>query len=393
MVGSLLVAFFLSVLLISIFRPVAFRYGMVDAPCLRKRHEGAVPLVGGLAVYLTVLICSLIFPFWSAGSGHWLIAMGGLLLLMGMADDRWDLSATRRFGVEICCGLFAALYCGVVLEDLGQLIPGLGGSLYMFAVPVTVIGMVGAINAMNMTDGVDGLAGGLSALTLAALALLAIRKDMEMALQLASMVAAIVGFLVFNSRFFGRKRAAIFMGDGGSIFIGFAIVWYLIQLSQGPNAVITPVSALWLFAVPLLDTLTIMIRRISKGNSPFAADREHLHHILLLAGFGVNRAVLIILALQSLCILIGVSSIYFKVPSWVMFWLFAGLFASYYAMMNHAWMLMKRVKSFREWAGFECRRSESRGPSGRRKHADRRLNRADFDGENRRIGKLRRAEK
>jgi UDP-N-acetylmuramyl pentapeptide phosphotransferase/UDP-N-acetylglucosamine-1-phosphate transferase len=112
------------------------------------------------------------------------------------------------------------------------------------------------------------LAGGLSALTLAALALLAIREDMEVALQLASMVAAIVGFLVFNSRFFGRKRAAIFMGDGGSIFIGFAIVWYLIQLSQGPNAVITPVSALWLFAVPLLDTLTIMIRRISKGNSP-----------------------------------------------------------------------------------------------------------------------------
>ena len=392
MVRSLPVAFFLSVSLICIFKPVAHRYGIVDAPCLRKRHEGAVPLVGGLAVYLAVLICSLIFPFWSARSGHWLIAIGGLLLLMGMADDRWDLSAARRFGVEICCGLFAALYCGVVLEDLGQLLPGLGGSLYMFAVPVTVIGMVGAINAMNMTDGVDGLAGGLSALTLAALALLAIGKDMEIALQLASMVAAIVGFLVFNSRFFGRKRAAIFMGDGGSIFIGFAIVWYLIQLSQGPQALITPVSALWLFAVPLLDTLTIMIRRIAKGNSPFAADREHLHHILLLAGFGVNRAVLIILALQSLCILIGMGSIYFKVPSWVMFWLFAGLFASYYAMMNHAWMFMKRVKSFREWAGFECRRSESRGQSGRRKQADRRQNSADFGGENRRIGKLRRAE-
>jgi UDP-GlcNAc:undecaprenyl-phosphate GlcNAc-1-phosphate transferase len=366
MVESLLVAFLLSVFLISIFRPLAPRFGLVDAPSLRKRHDGAIPLVGGLGVYATVLVFSLIYPFWNAQHGTLLIVLGAVLLLVGIADDRWDLSASRRLVIEICCSLIAIYYGGVRLDDLGQLLPGFGGSLVLLAVPLTVVGMVGAVNAMNMTDGVDGLAGGLAVLTLGTLSVLAWPKDPNIALQLASLVAAIVGFLVFNSRFFGRSRAVIFMGDGGSIFIGFAIVWYLIVLSQGPQAVIRPVSALWFFAIPLIDTVTIMIRRIRRGTSPFAADREHLHHILMLAGFGVNRTVLIILATQLLCIFFGVAVIRFSVPDWVVFGLFVVLFGFYYSAMNHAWIFMKRIKSFREWAGFEDRRCESRNPSGRR---------------------------
>lgn len=391
MTESLIVAFSLSVLLIGVFRPLADRLGMVDAPCLRKRHEGTIPVIGGLAIYSALLLFSFFYPFWSAYNGKWLITLGLPLLLIGMADDRWDLSASHRLVVEVCCSLFAVLYCGVRIDDIGQLWPGLGGSLVLLALPLTIVGMVGAINAMNMTDGVDGLAGGLAALTLTALAVMAYPRHSEIALQLLSMVAALVGFLVFNSRFFGRSRAAIFMGDGGSIFIGFAIVWYLVTLSQGRDAVITPVSALWLFAVPLVDTVTIMIRRVARGNSPFSADREHLHHILMLAGFGVNRTVLIILGLQSLCILIGIGSIYYRVPDWIVFWLFMAHFAAYFAMMHRAWRLMKRIKSFREWAGFADRRAESRGVSGSHRHSDRRQGSVTFHYENRRTEKIRRA--
>lgn len=390
MTESLLFSFLLSVLLISILRPVADRFGMVDAPCIRKRHEGSIPVIGGLAVYATLLLFSIFYPFWDARNGLWLIALGLPLLVMGMADDRWDLSARNRLVLELACSLFAVLYCGIRLDNIGTLIPGVGGTLVLLAVPLTVVGMVGGINAMNMTDGVDGLAGGLAALTLTALAVMAYPTHGDIALQLASMVAAIVGFLVFNSRFFGRKRAAVFMGDGGSIFIGFAIVWYLVMLSQGADRVITPVSALWLFAIPLLDTVTIMIRRIARGTSPFAADREHLHHILMLAGFGVNRAVLIILGLQALCILIGIGGMHYQVPDWVMFWIFVWLFGAYYGVMHHAWKWMKRIKSFREWAGFEDRRGETRGASGRRPHEDRRQTTAEFRGVNRRMGTTRR---
>jgi UDP-GlcNAc:undecaprenyl-phosphate GlcNAc-1-phosphate transferase len=173
------------------------------------------------------------------------------------------------------------------------------------------------------------------------------------------------------------------MGDGGSIFLGFALAWYLIQLSQGANAAYPPVTALWLFAVPLIDTITIMVRRVRHGHSPFAADREHLHHILLLAGFGANRTVLIILASHLCCILFGVAGLYFGIPEWVMFFLFAALFAGYFYSMTHAWKLMKKVKHFREWAGFEDRRHEGDAEGARK---DRRTVEVDIDGADRRKG-------
>ena len=238
--------------------------------------------------------------------------------------------------------------------------PNVGGTLFLLSIPLTIVGMVGVINAVNMTDGVDGLAGGLATLTFGALAFLTYPSDPQVALQLIAFVAVLLGFLVFNSRFFGRKKAALFMGDSGSIFIGFALSWYLIQLSQGASAVIKPVDALWLIAVPLLDTMTIMARRMRHGRSPFSADREHLHHILMLAGFGANRTVLIILASQVCFILVAIASIRFNAISWVMFLLFVGTFAVYFMAMNHAWKVMKRLKHFREWAGIGDSRREAR---------------------------------
>jgi UDP-GlcNAc:undecaprenyl-phosphate GlcNAc-1-phosphate transferase len=373
MFASMAAAFLLSVFIIFALMPLAVQCGLVDAPCIRKRHTGVIPLVGGLAIYLTLVALWLAFPFWQAQDGTWLIALGLPLLLVGLVDDRWEVSASKRLLVEVVCCLAAIVYCGVRIDNLGSLLPGIGGSLVLLAVPVSLIGMVGAINAINLTDGVDGLAGGLSALTFAALAFMAYPDHLAVALQLTSIVATLVGFLVFNSRFFGRKRAAIFLGDGGAIFIGFAIVWFLIKLSQGEGAAITPVSALWLFAVPLLDTVTIMTRRILRGHSPFAADREHLHHILLLAGFGASRTVLIILASHLVCILVGIASIYLKAPDWITFVTFMAMGLTYYMSMHHAWKIMKKIKSFREWAGFECRRNEDRGANGRRLTHERRV--------------------
>jgi UDP-GlcNAc:undecaprenyl-phosphate GlcNAc-1-phosphate transferase len=253
------------------------------------------------------------------------------------------------------------------------LLPNVGGTLVFLSIPLTIVGMVGVINAVNMTDGVDGLAGGLSILTFGALAYLTYPTDLAVSQQLITFVAVLLGFLIFNSRFFGRKRAAIFLGDGGSIFIGFAVAWYLISLSQGDHAVIKPVDALWLLAVPLIDTMTIMIRRIRHGRSPFSADREHLHHILMLAGFGANGTVLIILASHALFILIGIASIRYHFTEWIAFAMFGVVFMAYSTAMNHAWKVMKQIKHFREWAGFEDRRKENRRTMGRSSGSDRRF--------------------
>jgi UDP-GlcNAc:undecaprenyl-phosphate GlcNAc-1-phosphate transferase len=326
MIETFVLAFLLAVVMIRALMPMAVHLGLVDAPCVRKRHKG--------------------------------------------------------FVVEIACGLAAVVYCDVRIYDIGRLVPSfggtllVGGSLVWLSIPLTIVGMVGVINAINMTDGVDGLAGGLATLTFAGLAFLSYPSNPDVALQLMTLVAALTGFLFFNSRLFGRTRAAIFMGDGGSIFIGFALAWYLIMLSQGSNAVLRPVDALWLVALPLLDIATIMVRRMRHGRSPFAADREHIHHILLLSGFGASRTVLIILAAQLCCVLLAVASARAAVPEWFVFGLFVALAAFYFGIMNFAWKVMKRVKHFREWAGFEDRRSELSQGIGRSPGLDRRNARA-----------------
>ncbi len=373
MVLPLLVALLFTIAAIYFSKPFAHRVGLVDAPCVRKRHEGAVPLIGGVTIYTALVLTTVTSSCWEMRGGFGLILLGLPILIIGMLDDRNGLSPRTRFAVEIVCCLLAAIFFEIKLDHLGELIPGATLSLGLLAIPFTVLGLVGVINAFNMTDGVDGLAGGLAFLIFSALAVLAYPSDINVSLQLATFAAAVLGFLVFNSRFFGRTRAAIFMGDAGTLFIGFAIGWYLILLSQGPQAVITPAAALWLFATPLFDTVSVMARRILRGQSPFHADREHLHHIFLLAGFGVNGSVLIILCFQLFFIGYAFVSLYFSIPEWVSFVLFLVLFSVYYWTMSHAWRLMKRIKKFREWAGFDDRRMrECLSSQGRRSGEDRR---------------------
>lgn len=385
MAFSLLLALALTIVLVRLLMPIAPTIGLVDAPCIRKRHDGAIPLIGGLTIYLALAVTTLLFAHWSARSGSGLVMLGLPILLIGVLDDRNGLSPRARFAVEIVCCLAAAEYFGVRLLSLGELLPGIQFQLGALALPLTVVGLVGVMNAFNMTDGVDGLAGGLAFLIFSALAVLALKAESLVALQLSTVSAAVLGFLWFNSRFFGRSRAAIFMGDAGTLFIGFAMGWYLVLLSQGEKSIITPVSALWLFAVPLLDTVSVMIRRIRRGQSPFHADREHLHHIFLLAGFGVNGTVLVILGFQAIYIAIAFLLLHFRISDWIGFWLFIALFVLYYRVMSRAWKVMKRIKHFREWAGFEDRRGEDQQISlGRRSGADRRRAQLPFEGMDRR---------
>lgn len=385
MFPALAMAMTLSVVLVLFLKPLATTVGLIDAPCVRKRHDGVVPLIGGVVIYLTLAVSAVLFQFWQVNGGYGVLLLGLPLLSIGAIDDRVGLSARFRFAVEIFCVLAAIEWFGVRVDTLGGLLPGGEVTLGWLALPLTVFGLVGVINSFNMTDGVDGLAGGLAFLIFSALAVLAYRENVDVAMQLLSFAAALFGFLWFNSRFFGRPRAVIFMGDAGTIFLGFAIGWHLISLSQGAEAVITPVSALWLFAVPLFDTVSVMTRRILRGQSPFRADREHLHHIFLLAGFGVNGAVLIILGFQLVFILYVFASLHYGVPEWFSFALFLSVFAIYYWTMSHAWKVMKRVKQFREWAGFEDRRmAECKSPDGRRRGEDRRCVQMAFEGADRR---------
>jgi Glycosyl transferase family 4/NAD(P)-binding Rossmann-like domain len=155
-------------------------------------------------------------------------------------------------------------------------------------------------------------------------------------------IASILAFLLFNLRIFGRSSAKIFLGDTGSTLFGFTVCWLLIDASQGEKNLITPTTALWIIALPLFDSVCIMLRRISKGRSPFAPDREHLHHVFHLAGYSINQTLSIILTFSFGLSFTGITaSLFLKVPEPILFGFFILLFASHYWLMNHAWTVIK----------------------------------------------------
>lgn len=341
MVAQSFQAFFLTILLVLIIRPIALTYGLTDKPCSRKQHSGEIPLIGGLSLYS----CLLILLYWLPSVNYGYIFAATLIIFCGVIDDYRYLSFKLRLFIEALATIIMINWGGVEITNLGNLF-GLGDiQLGYFSPIVTIIAVVGGINAFNMTDGIDGSTGGLSLLIMVLILALALNTPEITSICLV-FIPALLAFLFFNTRTFGRKKASIFLGDAGSMLLGFTICYLIISLSQGENSVISPVTVLWIIALPLLDAVCIMLRRIQKGKSAFAPDREHLHHILPAAGYTVNQTLVTIIFIAFTLASFGIiGEKLFKLPEWLMFNLFLGLFFIYYWVMNHAWKVMKIARN------------------------------------------------
>ena len=313
------VATIVSFISVLILKPLAERMGLVDQPNARKHHAGAIPLIGGLAVYLATLAsCVLAFP--DNAFVHWFLSLSGVIVLLGVLDDYLDLPVRLRLGVQIL--IAAALVYGAnryihVLGDLfgiGAIDLGLAGIFF------TVIAMLAAINAFNMVDGIDGLAGGLALNTFLSIAVLMMLSDQTLLVGLPLILSlSLVPYLLFNLGLLPGPAPKIFMGDAGSMFIGFSVVCLLIVGTQSETPAFRPVTALWIIAIPLMDMTCIVVRRLRRGESPFAADRDHLHHIVMRSGCGPRVALVGILYLSIIYSGIGILGEYFKLPEWLMF--------------------------------------------------------------------------
>ena len=333
---AVLMAMVVVMSVIPLLTRLARRVGLVDEPDCRKQHEGCIPLIGGLAMY-----CGFIAGMCLLYTTPWLkypsLVFGGLMLvLVGMLDDLLELRKRVRIPAQVAAALLMVVIGGKVLRDLGWL--GFGDllSLSVLAIPFTIFCTVGVVNAVNMSDGLDGLAGGLVLVTFGSLAYLAYdsgsTRDLDVLLLL---MACIVGFLIFNARSPWCKRAKVFMGDAGSMFLGFALARFLIDFSLGDQRIMHPVIALWIFAVPLMDTVAVMLRRIMTGHSPFSADRKHLHHLLLSMGLSVGQTVLLIWGLAVVLALIGILGHSYGISDMAMLSGFLGLFAVYMGGLSH----------------------------------------------------------
>nr|WP_306302227.1 UDP-N-acetylglucosamine--undecaprenyl-phosphate N-acetylglucosaminephosphotransferase [Shewanella marina] len=216
---------------------------------------------------------------------------------------------------------------------------------------VTILAVIGAINAFNMVDGIDGLLGGLSSVTFGSLGIVFYASgNFYLAHICLLIVAATIPYIMLNLGCPLGKRFKVFMGDAGSMFIGFSVVWMLVRGTQDPAVIsFKPVTALWLIAIPLMDMATIMIRRVRKGHSPFRPDREHLHHICQRFGMSPHISLLFICSLATICAAIGILSDLGNVPESVMFISFVAMFICYFLIMNNiskVILLLKRLLGY-----------------------------------------------
>jgi UDP-GlcNAc:undecaprenyl-phosphate GlcNAc-1-phosphate transferase len=338
-------AFFVATVLLVIMTPFAHQLGLVDEPNGRKTHSGMVPLTGGVAIYGAVIIASLITDVWFK-NGSLFFTAATLIVLLGMLDDKFDLSAKGRllcqFGVAAIMALAAQNYITSLgdITGFGDLYFGLSG--YFF----TIICVVGVINAFNMIDGIDGLAGGMSLIVLLAVVFLLLLSNNSQAIMAPMMViAAIVPFMAFNLSWRCFKGNKIFLGDSGSMFVGLTIVWLLVDFTQGAQAALRPVAAIWIIGLPLMDMAAIMFRRAKKGQSMLKPDKHHLHNIFMRAGFSSRRSLVAILLMGCGYALIGITGELYNIPEYVMFWGFLVSLIVYILVLQNIWTILRFVRT------------------------------------------------
>ena len=300
--GVALLSFAVTKLLI----PISHATGLLDHPQGRKEHLGAVPLVGGISIYLSVLFCAVMFlnlPESFVG----IALICGLITFIGALDDRYPVHPYYRLTMQLIAGVTLATIGGASVQNLGDL-TGFGAiNLGLVAIPFTAVAITGLCNAYNMVDGIDGLAGSLTLVTMTSLLYLTLGRapDNEVVL-LAFFCTSISIFLLFNLTIRPFSKRKIFMGDAGSTFLGCSVGIAMVYFSQSGRNIINPATTLWLIAIPMMDMVSTMLRRILKNQSPFHADRTHLHHILMRGGLCQRKALLCIIVASIACAAFGI---------------------------------------------------------------------------------------
>ena len=364
---ALLLALVVSTLVLALLLRLAPRTGLMDYPGERRRiHREAVPRVGGLAIFAGLLASLVAAPPLMAAEGFGL-AGAALLVLVGAMDDRYQLGPRVRLLAQIGAALLLTLGGGMMIPSLGDLLGTGPLVLGDWALPFTLVAVVGLVNALNMIDGIDGLAGGVTLVAVGSV-LWFLPPGSTLWVLLLGALAALVPYLVSNLNV-GRGWGKVFLGDSGSMLLGYLIVWGLIAASRVPaglapvtaNGVLeglapmtaqgaleglapvtaqgaleglAPVTALWLVAIPLMDTLAVMGRRLSQGRHPFSADRGHLHHCLARYFHSTRRALVILVALALLLAGIGLGGQSLGWPEALRFYLALACFAGYLAILN-----------------------------------------------------------
>ena len=335
-------AFLLVIVLVPLLAIAAKHLGLLDVPHGRKAHDAPVPQIGGLAMFAGfVLPLADLQPSLGHLGVDWCFLAGLLLLVVvGVIDDLFDLNCWVKLVAQAAAALIFIIPGWQVL-DINDLIGGAAVAPFWAVVPFTLIFAVGIINTFNMIDGLDGLAGGAASVALFWLTVAAwISGRVELVGYILVLLFAVLGFLVFNMRTPWRSRAAVFMGDAGSMMLGAAIAFFIVDLAaRDAQAVPLPVL-LWLIALPTFDTLILIGRRIAERKNPLVGDRRHLHHLLLQAGFSPQEATAVLIAICAMLGAIGFAGWRVGISAPVMLAGLAVPFSIHHYFVCHGWKLV-----------------------------------------------------
>jgi UDP-GlcNAc:undecaprenyl-phosphate GlcNAc-1-phosphate transferase len=267
--------------------PWAHAYNLVDRPSGRHDHCAPTPVVGGIAIWVGVAVIGLAGDSVSASFLAYLAA-GAVLIGVGVLDDLRNLPWRLRL-------LFQALAAAILF--LGDAYARSVGNLFelgTWSLPFSIFATIGVINAVNMIDGSDGLSGTLVGIALTFFVIEATQAgDPALAGQLLLVLGCVGGFLLLNLRFRGQRAARIFLGNSGSALLGLTIAWGAFELARIPGNSAAGILAPWVIAIPLIDCVVLIFRRLLSGRSPFEADRNHIHHLLRDAGYAPQRIVVL----------------------------------------------------------------------------------------------------
>ena len=314
---SFITAFILTFCTTPFVKKLAFKVGAVDVPRdSRRMHKKPTARLGGLAIFFGFIVSAISFSHYSTELLGMLIGCT-IIVVLGIFDDIYALSAKLKFLVQICAALCPVM-AGIridfikvppIISDYGYL--GLG----WLAIPITVIWIVGITNAVNLLDGLDGLACGvssISALTLLCIAIIV--GESEVAFITSALAGACFGFLPYNF-----NPAKLFMGDTGALFLGFILSTVSVQGLFKGYAVVSIAAPLLVLGLPIFDTTSAIIRRLKNHQPIMSPDRGHLHHRLVDAGFSQKQAVAIIYAL---CIVLCLAAVILIATGAVSWWVF-----------------------------------------------------------------------
>lgn len=297
---SLITTFFILPLVMK----VAVRLNLVDKPGVRKVHQQEIPRIGGLAILISFIFVSLIFYTQSDVIRG--ILVGGIIVsFVGLLDDYSSISPYTKFTGQIVAAVVAMVISGLTINSIDFF--GLFKlQLGYFSFPITVLWIVGITNAINLIDGLDGLAAGISTIIFLFMALIGYNQNSYPLMFISiTMMGACLGFLKYNSH-----PAQVFLGDVGSLLLGFVLSMISLLGSFKVAAVMTLALPLTILGLPILDTVWAFTRRIIAGKSPFSPDRSHIHHRLMDLGLGHGFTVLFMYGITIFLGLIALLTVY-----------------------------------------------------------------------------------